>query len=107
MYKRQAFAGVYDAFNEDADYDSLFRYVCGVLRAHGVEAVSYTHLRQKSHLQLLRQKPGRSGADDHGAGCEHLQRVHRAVPLAADVYKRQVLNKVFFENAWCFWKRTF
>ena len=33
----EAFAGVYDAFNEDADYDSLFRYVCGVLRAHGVE----------------------------------------------------------------------
>ena len=28
---------VYDAFNEDADYDALFRYVCGVLRAHGVE----------------------------------------------------------------------
>ena len=33
----EAFAGVYDAFNEDADYDALFRYVCGVLRAHGVE----------------------------------------------------------------------
>ena len=33
----EAFAGVYGAFNEDADYDSLFRYVCGVLRAHGVE----------------------------------------------------------------------
>ena len=32
-----AFAGVYDAFNEDADYDALFRYVHGVLRAHGVE----------------------------------------------------------------------
>ena len=28
----EAFAGVYDAFNEDADYDALFRYVCGVLR---------------------------------------------------------------------------
>ena len=23
----EAFAGVYDAFNEDADYDALFRYV--------------------------------------------------------------------------------
>ena len=33
----EAFAGVYDAFNEDADYDTLFRYVHGVLKAHGVE----------------------------------------------------------------------
>lgn len=33
----EAFAGVYDALNEDADYDALFRHVHGVLKAHGVE----------------------------------------------------------------------
>lgn len=33
----EAFAGVYDALNEDADYDALFRYVRRALHAHGVD----------------------------------------------------------------------
>lgn len=33
----EAFAGVYDAFNEDADYDALFHHVHSALKAHGVE----------------------------------------------------------------------
>lgn len=32
----EAFAGVYDAFNDDADYDALLGYVHGVLRQHGI-----------------------------------------------------------------------
>lgn len=32
----EAFAGVYDAFNEDADYDALFCHVRSTLQAHGV-----------------------------------------------------------------------
>lgn len=33
----QEFAWFYDEFNSEADYDALFAYVAGELRAHGVE----------------------------------------------------------------------
>ena len=33
----EAFAGVYDALNEDANYDALFCHVRGVLNAHGIQ----------------------------------------------------------------------
>ncbi len=32
----EAFADVYDAFNQDADYDALYRYVKAQLDAHGI-----------------------------------------------------------------------
>ena len=33
----EAFAGVYDALNEDANYDALFCHLRGVLNAHGIQ----------------------------------------------------------------------
>lgn len=37
MAAYEAFAGVYDAFNEDADYDALFRYVTDTLSKYGID----------------------------------------------------------------------
>ncbi len=36
MAAYEAFAGVYDAFNEDANYDSLFQYVTDTLNRYGI-----------------------------------------------------------------------
>lgn len=90
-----AFAGVYDALNEDADYDALASFIGGILREHDIrdgivvdlgcgtgeltlrlDAVGYDMIgvdQSPEMLSILREKMGESGQNGLLLLCQSIE----------------------------------
>ncbi len=112
----EAFAGVYDALNEGADYDSLFSFLRTVLYAHGVRDGIVVDLgcgtgeltlrmaeagydmigvdRSPEMLSILREKASESGIEGVLLLCQNLEELDLYGTVRAAVSTFDTLNHI-------------
>ena len=116
MAAYEAFAGVYDAFNEDADYDTLFCHVRGILCARGISSGIVADLgcgtgeltlrlacsgydmigvdASPEMLSILREKACEAGKDGHLLLCQDIAALDLYGTVRAAVSSFDTLNHI-------------